>query len=349
MRSKIKFFLIIAVGVMFVGAQAFVPGEVNAEEDSEAALTGGVVDRYNAILDDRDGMVKDLAEYWATQSEESVETLEQIFSKANTQQLLAIDQSTVYEQVQAALDLGDVNRDLVFTPVAPCAIVDTRFGGGGFFAPFEIRSYSVHGNLAGQGGANCPSPRGEPRAAALNLVAAFPNGTGNVQAFPFGAGPGAGLSVNYGVTGFNFANAGTIQTCFGCGPDISVTSRFAGTHVIIAVLGYYHEVDKDDADRLALAYANIDGTGTLSFRSRTENVTGVLWNAANQWYEITIAGENFFFTNYSVVVTPVPTNDVVARTSSVSGRLIIQFLDAIPAGEGSPKQADFSFVVFKDQ
>lgn len=57
------------------------------------------------------------------------------------------------------------NKSLVFTPVSPCRIIDTRLAGGAFL-PGGIRSYNVWGAVSAQGGnpAGCPSPSGEPRA-----------------------------------------------------------------------------------------------------------------------------------------------------------------------------------------
>src|SRR5207237_10287816 len=55
--------------------------------------------------------------------------------------------------------LGDVTDDLVYTPVVPCRIVDTRLGAGGVFAPQTQRDWLAHsaGGFAGQGGSatNC--------------------------------------------------------------------------------------------------------------------------------------------------------------------------------------------------
>ena len=93
-----------------------------------------------------------------------------------------------------------------------------------------------------QGGnsAGCPSPGGQPYAAHINMIAVTPTGKGNLQAFPVGAGPGAGLSVNYNTIDTNLANAGTVKTVVGAGRDITVTSRFSSTHTVIDVLGYYY-------------------------------------------------------------------------------------------------------------
>ena len=67
-----------------------------------------------------------------------------------------------------------------------------------------------------------------------------PTGKGNLQAFPVGAGAGAGLSVNYNTIDTNLANAGTVKTVTSAGSDITVTSNFSSTHTVIDVLGYYY-------------------------------------------------------------------------------------------------------------
>ncbi len=79
-----------------------------------------------------------------------------------------------------------------------------------------------------------------PLAAHINMVAVNPTGKGNLQAFPVGAGTGTGLSVNYNTIDTNLANAGTVKTITGTGPDITVASNFSSAHTAIDVLGYYY-------------------------------------------------------------------------------------------------------------
>lgn len=38
----------------------------------------------------------------------------------------------------------------------------------------------------------------------------------------------------------DFANAGTVETSTGSGPDIRVASNYSSVHVTITVLGYYY-------------------------------------------------------------------------------------------------------------
>ena len=135
-------------------------------------------------------------------------------------------------------------EDLLYTPVTPCRIVDTRKSGGIINAATQrdFHVYGSGGTISAQGGtsAGCPSPLGEPLAAHINMVAVDPTGKGNLQAFPKGAGATAGLSVNYNTIDTNLANAGTVRAIGGTGPDITVASNFSSAHTVIDVLGYYY-------------------------------------------------------------------------------------------------------------
>ena len=136
------------------------------------------------------------------------------------------------------------DKSLVYTPVMPCRIVDTRESGGMIGVSTE-RNFHLFGdsstiNAQGGSSAGCPAPAGEPFAAHINLVAVSPTGKGNLQAFPVGAGSGAGLSVNYNTIDTNLANAGSIKTITGPGPDITVASNFSSAHTVIDILGYYY-------------------------------------------------------------------------------------------------------------
>ena len=89
------------------------------------------------------------------------------------------------------------------------------------------RNFNVYGSgatISAQGVTLMAVPRrwSEPHAVHINMVAVNPTGKGNLQALPVGAGTGAGLSVNYNTIDTNLANAGTVKTVTGVGPDISV-------------------------------------------------------------------------------------------------------------------------------
>src|SRR5258706_3819739 len=87
--------------------------------------------------------------------------------------------STVSAQEKAAstgkgpLNLGDSQADLVYTPVTPCRIIDTRLAGGPI-AGGTTRSFRVTGtDLSAQGGSatGCGIPSGPATAAVINFVA----------------------------------------------------------------------------------------------------------------------------------------------------------------------------------
>ena len=83
-------------------------------------------------------------------------------------------------QSQAILPeaLSDIANDLVYTPVTPCRIVDTRNAGGAVSAN-TIRSFDVDGGtFIGQGGVNgsCGIPFGVARAVAMTLTVTQPSG-----------------------------------------------------------------------------------------------------------------------------------------------------------------------------
>jgi hypothetical protein len=92
----------------------------------------------------------------------------------------------------------DSTSELTYTPVNPCRIVDTRKTSAGMIGANTERDFHVFGNsstISAQGGNpfGCPSPLDDPHAVHINMVAVNPTGKGNLQAFPQGAGTGAGL------------------------------------------------------------------------------------------------------------------------------------------------------------
>jgi hypothetical protein len=137
-----------------------------------------------------------------------------------------------------------IAKNLLYTPVTPCRIVDTRKAGGIIGANTErgFHAYGSSGTISAQGGnpTGCPAPSGAPGAALINLVVANPAGRGHMQAFAKGGKTGANLAVNFADIGSNRANAGIVETTSEAGPDITVSSRVSSAHAVIDVLGYYY-------------------------------------------------------------------------------------------------------------
>ena len=271
MKSKIKWLSIIFIGLMLIGVQAVSAGDIDNDGNIEPAFSSAAdetplqsQDVLEEIAANREATITDLAEIWAPQLGESVEFLLQTFRGATNEQLLAIDLANSSEDVLEIL--GDVDKDLVYTPVTPCKILDTRYGGGGVIYSGQTRNYYVHGNLAAQGGTTCIAPQGEPRAVHISMAAVTPDSQGNIKAFPYGASGTAGLTVNFAPIGTNLNNAGTVQTAYNVGYDIGVKSSYAATHVTMQVLGYYYP---------AKGLAGADYTGGNQYLSLSSTGTTV--------------------------------------------------------------------------
>lgn len=266
MKTKIKWFGIIVVGVMFFGVQAIYAEEVQPEpdpaadaayEEMEASLQADLA----AIASDREAVIEDIVATWPTEPG-AEEDLRSMLSHASDEDLLAILDVDSFAEFESTL-APRTDRDYVFTPVTPCRIVDTRVAGPGRVVAGTSRIYYAHGGgatMAAQGGnaSGCPSPRGEPRGVFINMIAVDPVGKGNVTARPIAASQG--LSVNFNAANnVNLANAGAIKSSYlhSSGRDIEVAANFASAHVVIQILGYYHEIRGEDI-------AASDSSGTIA-------------------------------------------------------------------------------------
>ncbi len=152
----------------------------------------------------------------------------------------------------APLAVGDSAADLVYTPVAPCRIIDTRGAGGGPLAANTTRNFRVTGaaTMASQGGSTtgCGVPSGAT-AAIINFVAVSPAGAGDLQAWPYspsGVAPNASI-INYAaLPNLNIANAVSIKLCDpaappagGCTSDFTIQADASAVEIVADVQGYF--------------------------------------------------------------------------------------------------------------
>ena len=91
--------------------------------------------------------------------------------------------------------------------------------------------------MTAQGGGDCVSPVGEPRAAMLNVTIVPGAFSGFLKVYPSNVAPPPASFVNYRPF-TQVANAGTIQTGFMVNRDIEVFAS-TDTDVVIDVMGYY--------------------------------------------------------------------------------------------------------------
>jgi hypothetical protein len=174
------------------------------------------------------------------------ETLTTVLTDERYTVKVASDQVTA---TAAAATLGDPQSNLIFVPVAPCRIIDTRLAGGPIAAN-ATRAFLVTGTTGfeGQGGkaGGCGIPQGAttPLAAAavINFVAVQPQGDGDLRAWPFGQTKPLAAVVNYAVVpGLNIAN-GIVVPIAGVATqsdDLNVSTDVSGTQLVADVTGYF--------------------------------------------------------------------------------------------------------------
>jgi hypothetical protein len=141
--------------------------------------------------------------------------------------------------------LGDSAADLVYTPVAPCRIVDTRLAGGTLTTGVP-RSFLVTGTVGfeAQGGkaGGCAVPDGAT-AVMVNFVAVAAAGPGNLQAWPFGEPVPLASIINYAAVGLNIANGVAVPICnpavTTCAFDLTVQANVSAIQLVADVLGFF--------------------------------------------------------------------------------------------------------------
>ena len=303
--KRIKIYVIgaalaLAMAVPFVNAQDRGGLSLAASgADSQRAAMRSKQDKMEAIRTNRDDAIRDMVYRLIPPNAATIERyqFEQMLRQADTGTLLRVSQTWEFEQARAILmqragsdrnapealggskAIGDIDQDYVYTAVPPCRITDTRPAAGGIGilnanTTMDVFVWGDGATIGAQGGnpAGCPSPRGEPRAVHINATV-VPTGGGFLTVYPANLVTVPLVSlVNYQPDGTPIANAGIIQTNFDLvGEELRVyTSR--NTHVILDVLGYFHEVDAIDPSLLAAAStppSNVVGTMEVCARNTT--------------------------------------------------------------------------------
>jgi hypothetical protein len=135
--------------------------------------------------------------------------------------------------------------DLLFTPIQPCRIIDTRLAGGPIGAG-TTRDFVVAGaaGFAAQGGnaAGCGIPLGAP-AAVINYVAVGPAGPGDLRVTASGTPVPTASVINYAALGgLNIANGVATPLAAAVSPHITIQADVSGTDLVADVLGYFRTV-----------------------------------------------------------------------------------------------------------
>ncbi len=147
---------------------------------------------------------------------------------------------------------GDSAADLVFTPVTPCRVFDTRFSAAGILAANTQQNFKVTGaaSLASQGGSasGCGIPSGKATAVIINFAAVTPTGGGNLRAWavanPQPSAPLAAV-MNFSAVLNALANGVAVPICNPAATsctlgDLRLQADVSSVHVVGDVLGYFH-------------------------------------------------------------------------------------------------------------
>jgi hypothetical protein len=138
---------------------------------------------------------------------------------------------------------GDANQDLVYVPLTPCRIIDTRVAGG-VIAANTIRSFDVTAvsSYSFQGGdaSNCggAGAAGSFAAAVINFTVVTPSAAGYITAFPFGATQPLAATLNY-TSGDIKGNEVIVRLDQGASANELSVYTFAQTHLVADIVGYF--------------------------------------------------------------------------------------------------------------
>jgi hypothetical protein len=180
--------------------------------------------------------------------------------------------------------LGDSGADLIFTPVAPCRVVNFVT-----IVPGANQSFFIANPPA-----PCAVPFGPATSVMMNIIAVNPAGNGDLRMWPFGSPVPLASVINYGFpgTGFNIANGLVVPICnpnlVSCaGGDITVQADGAAATLVVDVYGYFSAVrpisaainsDGTVARSSEVASAQSLGTGQYEVIT-TRNITACTWTA----------------------------------------------------------------------
>jgi hypothetical protein len=182
--------------------------------------------------------------------------------------------------------LGTFNdRDLVYTPVTPCRILDTRNAGadtGMLIAGLPRSFLGWNGSYTVQGGDNtdCGLPFSTDNAAlVLNFTAVNPSSGGYITAYPAGAAQPLAATLNFGAGEVKGNNAFLKLNQTSGQADFNVYST-AATHLVADVVGYYAKPVALGTSNKDLVYTPVTPCRIMDTRSAGAN-SGIL-NAGSQ-------------------------------------------------------------------
>jgi hypothetical protein len=219
-------------------ASAAEPGDA-----SRAELTRAVIQKWSSHVDKAFPIGADA---WSVE-------MAPAFAEASLEELTAAANAKTFDDMNVLLlggtlgdgtnALGDDSADLVYVPITPCRIFDTRLAGGQIAANttrgFDVTAVSDY-SFQGGSASNCggAGAAGSFAAAEINFTVVTPAAAGYITAFPFLATQPLAATVNY-ATGDIVGNDVVVKLDQGASANELSVYTFAATHLVGDLVGYY--------------------------------------------------------------------------------------------------------------
>jgi hypothetical protein len=188
--------------------------------------------------------------------------------------LLAVLAAMLTFASTAFAEIGSLDKDLVYTPVTPCRIMDTRNPGSksGILAAGSVRGFWGWNNtFASQGGSatSCGTLNSTNQAAILvNFTVVTPDTGGYITAFPadvLDANKPLAATVNFNAGSVVGNNATVKLNQTGSGDDFKIYST-SNVHVVADIVGFYSKPIATAQQCVEVVSTGVDvasgGTGT---------------------------------------------------------------------------------------
>lgn len=255
-------------GVSFWSATATTDGR--APESMREELVSDILRQWSDHAGDRD---RTASQAWEARMRPRLEqtdiaNLERAASEPQFEGMTAALQGAISDP-RIPMKIGSPANDLVFTPLTPCRIVDTRIAGGPLAhnGSRSFIAYSPTGFTAqGGDGTDCGLPA-DVAAIAVKIAAVRPIYDGYFTAYASNVARPLASSLNY-FAGVDTSNGEMISLCRpACASQFTVYT-FAQSDAVIDVVGYFTEPLASALDcTVAQQTGNLDLLGGLQTRS----------------------------------------------------------------------------------
>ena len=264
MKNRVGMALLILGSLLLVALPAVADEAANGLEEAYDAYQAQ--QELAAIEADKDAFAQDIAAKFGL-SERVANTL----SELDAESLLLASEAGSWDEFIGT----QTTSELVFYPLKPCRVLDTRFATkyGPFGTPvpsggtINVRTYP---SLAGQGGASDCGVLSTSAAVVMNVTAVpVSGGQGYLTVWPYLQSRPTASLVNYnsGSTSGAIANAVSQSQCRSCSQEINIYS-LRTAHVIVDVIGYFARPTRTKPDTIRMAQSRtIGGLATVSFQS----------------------------------------------------------------------------------